>query len=242
MITANLQPRSLVELEPTVEPPQALPDRVYGVLKYRILTCVLPPGQRLNEQEIADELNVSRTPLREALNRLAQENLLARTPFRGYAVTAVTAEDIRNLCEVRLTLETAAAGLAAERATEAELGRLAQYVELRYTPGDRQTYAEYLKANSIFHRELARAGHNVRLESMVMAVLDELQRPLYLGLDVGLDAGSATEEHVVLVQAIKDRDPERARRLQAEQITRAGDRMIAAIGSATVEALGAGFG
>ncbi len=224
--------RMLLELSPALAPPEALPDRVYGILKYRILTCVLAPGQRLNEKEIAEMLDVSRTPLREALNRLAQENLLARTPYRGYVVAPVTAEDIRNLCEVRLILETETAGLAAERATPDELAQLAQCVHLRYTPGNRETYAEYLRANSIFHRELARAAHNDRLESMVMAVLDELQRPLYLGLDAGPDAESATAEHVVLVEAVKDRDTARARRLQAEQITRAGERIVSAIDSA----------
>ena len=149
----NQQP-SLVELNATIEPPQALPDRVYSVLKYRILTCTMVPGQRLNEKEIANELKVSRTPLREALNRLSQENLLVRTPYCGYAVSVVTEDDIRDLCESRLILETATAGLAAERATPVELERMTQLVELRYTPGDRVTYARYLKANSIFHREL----------------------------------------------------------------------------------------
>jgi DNA-binding GntR family transcriptional regulator len=139
------------------------------------------------------------------------------------------------LCETRLILETATAGLAAERATAIELERMMQLVELRYTPGDRVTYAEYLKANSIFHRELARASHNTRLESMVMAVLDELQRPLYLGLDVGLDTENATREHVLLVEAIESRDPARARLLQSEQLTRAGERMIAAMRAHSLE-------
>jgi GntR family transcriptional regulator, rspAB operon transcriptional repressor len=226
---------SLIELNATIEPPQALPDRVYGVLKYRILTCELVPGQRLNEKEIAEELKVSRTPLREALNRLAQENLLVRTPYCGYAVSLITEDDIRELCELRLILETATAGLAAERATPEELERMARSVELQYTPGDRETYAQYLKANSIFHGELARASHNSRLESMVTAVLDELQRPLYLGLDVGLDAKDATREHVVLVEAIKSRDPARARRLHSEQITGASERMIAAMRARSLE-------
>lgn len=227
-MSTNRQP-PLVELSATVGPPQALPDRVYGVLKYRILTCEILPGQRLNEQEIATELKVSRTPLREALNRLSQENLLTRIPYCGYAVTLVTEEDIRDLCESRLILETAASELAAARATPAEVEHMTQLVELRYVPGDRGTYAQYLNANSMFHRELARASHNRRLESMVMAVLDELQRPLYLGLDVGLDAESATREHVLLVEAIKGRDPARARQLQAEQIAKASDRMIVAM-------------
>ena len=83
-----------------------------------------------------------------------------------------------------------------------------QYQTLKYVPGDRDTYADYLNANSLFHRQLARASHNDRLEAMVMSVLDELQRPLYLGLDVGLDAEGATREHVLLVGAVRDRDPE----------------------------------
>jgi DNA-binding GntR family transcriptional regulator len=183
MIRSIAGRRPLVEPKPAVEPPEALPDRVSSVLKYPVLTRALAPGQRLKEKAIADELAVSRTPLREALNRLAQENLLARTPYRGYAVAPVTVEDIQNLCVLRVILETAAAGLAAERATPEELKRLAGCVDLRYTPGDRETYSAYLTANSIFDRELARASHNDRLESMVMPVLDELQRPLYLGLD-----------------------------------------------------------
>src|SRR5882672_7125431 len=190
------RPQTLAELSPTIEPVQALPDRVYGVLKYRILTCTLTPGQRLNEKDLAEELRVSRTPLREALNRLTQENLLARTPYRGFAIAPVVAGDIRNLCELRLILESEAAALAAERATAEEIEQLVRYQTLKYTPGDRGTYEGYLRANSIFHRELARASHNDRLESMVMGVLDELQRPLYLGLDVGLDAEGATQEHV----------------------------------------------
>ena len=141
---------SLVELSATIEPPQALPDRVYNILKYRILTCELAPGQRLNEKEVASELKVSRTPLREALNRLSQENLLARTPYCGYAVSLVTEDDIRNLCETRLILETATAGLAAERATPVELERMMQIVELRYTPGDRATYAAVPQGQQYF--------------------------------------------------------------------------------------------
>jgi GntR family transcriptional regulator, rspAB operon transcriptional repressor len=110
---------------------------------------------------------------------------------------------------------------------------LLRLAQLEYIPGNRATYAEYLKANSIFHGELARASHNNRLESMVTGVLDELQRPLYLGLDVGLDANSATEEHMALVQAIKDRDVDGAQKLQKEQITRAAERMADAMRSYT---------
>lgn len=210
-------------------PSVALPDRVYELLKRRILTCTLPPGQRLNEKEIAEEFKVSRTPLREALNRLGQERLLVRTPYAGYVVAPITEAYVRELCELRAILEVETAGLAAERASAEELQRIEAAVTLHYRPGDRATYKAYLESNLVFHKELALASHNSRLVEMVMSVLNELQRPLYLGLDVGLDAEAATEEHVVLFAAIKARKPAQAREIHRRQIISAGARMLKAM-------------
>lgn len=88
--------------------PVSRPDHIYGILKYRILTCALRPGERLVEKPLTEELQTSRTPLREALNRLAQEDLVILTPYRGYAVSPLTVKDIRELCELRLILESEA--------------------------------------------------------------------------------------------------------------------------------------
>jgi DNA-binding GntR family transcriptional regulator len=207
----------------------ALPDRVYELLQRRILTCALLPGQRLNEKEIAEEFRVSRTPLREALNRLGQERLLLRTPYAGYIVAPITEAGVRELCELRAILEVETAGLAAQRATPEELLRIEAAVELPYQPGDRATYANYLENNIVFHKEIARASHNTRLEEMVTSVLNELQRPLYLGLDMGLDSKAATREHIVLLAAIKAGKADRAREIHRKQITSAGKRMIKAL-------------
>jgi len=222
----------LIEPQPNESPlgaSSSLPDRVYELLKRRILTCVLLPGQRLNEKEIAEELKVSRTPLREALNRLGQEGLLVRTPYAGYVVSSVNESGVLDLCELRMILEVETAGLAAERATSDDLLRMERAAELHYKPGDRKTYGDYLDSNLVFHRELARASHNNRLLEKVMAVLNELQRPLYLGLDVGLDAKAATQEHIVLLAAIKARKPDRAREIHRKQIMAAGKRMLKGI-------------
>lgn len=210
-------------------PQAALPDRVYELLKRRILTCVLPPGQRLNEKEIAEELRVSRTPLREALNRLGQERLIVRTPYAGYIVAPITEATVHELCELRAMLEAESAALAAERAAPEELQRIQAAIELHYRPGDRATYEAYLDSNLVFHKEVARASHNNRLLEMVMTVLNELQRPLYLGLDIGLDAKAATQEHVVLFAAIKAGKADRAREIHRKQIVSAGDRMLKAM-------------
>jgi GntR family transcriptional regulator, rspAB operon transcriptional repressor len=209
----------------------ALPDRVYGLLKQRIIRCVLAPGERLNEKEIADELRVSRTPLREALNRLGQERLVVRTPYAGYVVAPITEDGVRDLCELRLVLEVETAGLAAERATPQELRRMEAAAGLEYRPGDRETYGDYLASNLVFHLELARGSHNERLTGMVMGVLDELQRPLYLGLDVGLDSNAATAEHEELLAAVRAKEPERAREIHRRQLALAGERMVEAMRS-----------
>src|SRR2546430_1621519 len=92
---------SLVETAPAGAQPSALPDHVYAVLKQRILSCALRPGQRLVEQALCGELGVSRTPLREALNRLSHEDLVSFRPHAGYRVAGLPLEGFRNLVELR---------------------------------------------------------------------------------------------------------------------------------------------
>jgi DNA-binding GntR family transcriptional regulator len=228
-LTLISRPQSLIELRPSDAPPSALADRAYAFLKQHILTCKIPPGERLIEKELCEEIGISRTPLREALNRLGLEGLVSAVPYRGYDVAPLTLDDIRNMCELRYILESESAGLAAKRATLEEIEALASLAELRYTPGDRETYENYLRANSAFHQLLAHCSHNARLEAAVISLLDQLQRPLYLGLDLGLNAEEATAEHLAVLDAVRSRDSARAAQLMREQILDAEQRMIAAL-------------
>jgi len=214
---------ALAELEPIVTR-QALPDRIYAALKHRILTCRLLPGERLIEKDLCSEMNVSRTPLREALNRLGLEGLITLEPYKGYEVAPLGLEDIRNLSELRGIVESESAALAAQRATPDEIDALAGMVALRYRPGDRATYETYLRDNSAFHLALARCAHNDRLERVVASVIDQIQRPLYLSLDVGLDTNEATQEHELVVDAVRRRDSKSARKLMRDQVVEAGQR------------------
>ncbi len=227
--------RSLIDLQPDMPLAQGLPDRIHSALKHRILTCSLAPGQRLLEKDLSLELGVSRTPLREALNRLSLENLVFLTPYRGYAVTPVRVEDIRNLSELRLIVEAEASALAASRAAPDEVAELSILAPLDYRPGDRATYVKYLRANSAFHQALVRCSHNERLVSVAASVLDQIQRPLYLGLDAGLQSELATAEHHELVAAIRNRNSALARQLATEQIRRAEMRILAVVSAAHLD-------
>jgi DNA-binding GntR family transcriptional regulator len=223
---------SVVELEPEVSPPVALPDRIYGTLKHRILTCSMLPGQRIVEKDLCKEMQVSRTPLREAFNRLALEGLIVLSPYRGYAVSPVTVEGYQELCELRRIVEAGTAALAAERATEEDVNGLLSRAETRYTPGDRATYEGYLRANSVFHLALVRCTRNRQLEGIVMSALDRHQRPLYLGLDVGIDGRASTNEHLEIIDAVRNRQADRARQLMVDHIAKAEGRIVSALRAA----------
>jgi DNA-binding GntR family transcriptional regulator len=229
MIPSSDHARSLIELDPSVSPPAALPDRIHATLKHRILTCAMLPGSRIVEKELCAEMQVSRTPLREALNRLALEGLVTIAPYRGYAIARLTIGGFRELCEVRRILESEAAVLAAKRATDQDIRRLETLAELKYRREDRRTYETYLRANSAFHLALVKCTRNSRLEAMVMAALDQHQRPLYMGLGVGVDGKASTAEHHNIIDALKPRSSAKVRKVMLDHITRGEDRIAKAL-------------
>ena len=232
MIPVSAGASPLPEAEPALSKPAALPDRIYALLRHRILTCTMKTGEKIVEASLCEEMHVSRTPLREAFNRLAREGLIELTPFRGVAVAPVTVEGYRELCELRKIVEGGATALAAQRSTPESVERLLAVAETRYQVGDRTTYADYLRANSAFHLELVRSTGNAQLEGVVMAALDRHQRPLYLGLDVGIDAAASTAEHFAIVEAVRLGEPGRAAELMTTHIGRAEDRIATALRAA----------
>ena len=223
---------SLIELDPAVHAPAALPDRIYATLKHRILTCSMRPGERIVEKELCREMQLSRTPLREAFNRLALEGLIILSPYRGYSVAPVGVDSYKELCELRRIVEGGAAALAADMASPEDVARMMETAETRYTPGDRESYLGYLRKNSSFHLSLVRTTRNRQLESIVMSALDRHQRPLYLGLDVGIDGAASTEEHLEIAQAVSAHQPAKARKLMVNHIAKAEDRIVAALRAA----------
>jgi len=205
-------------------------DRAYYELKGRILTCGLTPGSRVDEKILSTEIGVPAEALRGACRRLQRERLVHAVDSRRYGVATFTLDDIRELTEVRRIVESRTAALAAEHARPDEIARLLILAELKYQPGERRTYLHYLAYNTAFHRQLAHASRNARLESAVVSVLEQIQRPLYLGLDVGLDSHEATSEHLEVIDAVRHKRPVLASRLMWDQITSAEKRMVEAFG------------
>ena len=228
---ARRTPFSRFESHPTRSSSVALADRAYDELKRRILTCRLAPGGTLKEKSLAVELGVTPECVREACRRLAGEHLVHQRESGPLTVTRFTLADIRELSELRRIVETKSAALAAERARHDQVARLLAAAELNYQPGERKTYENYLRTNSAFHRQLARTAQNGWLEAAVVSILEQIQRPLYLGLDMGLDAEEATVEHLLIVDAVRRKRPALAARLMGKQILAAEERMIEAFGN-----------
>ena len=184
---------------------QSLADKAYQEIRRLIVSLELAPGALIDERELIERLEIGRTPVREALRRLAHERLVEVYPRRGMFVTGVDVRELARLSEVREVLEPEAARLAAERATEvdrAELGAL--LLELDVGGG------ELIDLDERIHRAVYRAAHNDLLEATLEQYYVLALRIWFLALDRVERLDEAVREHRELLEAIRDRDGERA--------------------------------
>lgn len=204
---------------------------IYDDLRSQIVNGELAPGTHLVEGALAKVFGVSRTPIREALSRLAYEGLLERHD-RAMRVRILKAEDILEIYEVRIALERAAARAAAERRTDLDLGRLRRTLEEMQALQPDETHRRPKLAHA-FHFALWRASHN----SMLVDTLEAVHLRV-----LGLSSTTLhyperwkifTDECVTLLDAVRDRDVELAGRVAAVQMTNARDFRVALYSSDT---------
>lgn len=144
-----------------------LAQRAYIDLKELIVTLALPPGATIREADLQERLDVGRTPLREALHRLALDGMLHIYPRRAIVVANLGMSEVRQVFEVRLALETSAAALAAERATSAEIAALeALGAELSTSRSDVDV-TTFLKTDQALHRAIAAYAQNALLAGYI---------------------------------------------------------------------------
>lgn len=153
-----------------------LRDVVFNTLRQGILTGVLAPGERLMEIHLAERLGVSRTPIREAIRMLELEGLVTMIPRKGAEVSRISKQDIRDVLEVRLVLDSLATKLACKRITQEQIRELkaaADDFEQATTTGDVTVIA---KADVRFHDVILAASHNKRLVQMVNNLAERIYR------------------------------------------------------------------
>lgn len=203
--------------------------RVYRILKEQILSCQLAPGSSLVEGRLAETLEVSKTPIREALAMLVHEGFVEVLPRQGYRVTDLTLADVQEIFYLRLLLEPAAAALAAERATPDQLQALRALAEETVEVGAEDGFAAFVAQNREFHIRLAEASGNTRLASTLRHLLEEIQRLYLSGLDLRASIDDQRGEHHDLVAALLKGNHHLAHDIAVRQIESSRERVMGAL-------------
>lgn len=202
---------------------------VYESLRDAIVNQVLKPGERLMETDLADEMGVSRTPVREAIRRLELENYVVMIPRKGAYVAGLSIKDINDVFEIRGALESLAAGLAAQRATEEDIKEMESYLALEATHFDKSDLIKMIEEDTKFHETIFNASRNSRLLGIVKELREQVQRFRTTTLAVPGRMKFALDEHRAIVEAITNRDIEGAQKAARDHIESAEAALLEVI-------------
>lgn len=183
--------------------------RAYELVWEKITTLEMPPGAPINEQQLAQELDMGQVPVREALRLLAHENLVVVTPRHGLYVAGVNVSDLEQISEMRLPLETLCASLAAQRATPDDLVILEALRQEQANAPAEDTHRLF-DLDHKFHQAIAHAARNKYLAQTLDRLFGLSRRLWYLVLPHLGYLPASVEEHLELVEAIRAGDADRA--------------------------------
>ena len=198
---------------------KSLSQQAYEALRHQIIALKLEPGQVIDEQLLKEELGVGRTPIREALQRLAQENLVTIIPRRGMFVAEIGLTDLQRLFEMRLALESLAARLAAERGQESHWTAMDQLLdEVRnLNPASNERFSEL---DEVFHQMIWVAADNRFLQDSLTMLYALNLRLWYFALaQMGSMAGTI-QEHECILDALRRRNADEAAALLEQHMHR----------------------
>lgn len=196
-------------------------DRVTDVLREAILSGAIPASSWLREEELAEELGVSRTPVREALRRLAIEELVVKTANQGTVVAPMTMEDLLAVYVVRERLEGIAARLAASRATPELVEGLQELQRRMEEAAAQRATSDLARLNIEFHRLIRRAAGNRYLDRFLLQVEHAVRRFPQSTFAVPSRADAALAEHQAIIEAIAAGDAPLAEQRAIEHMRQA---------------------
>jgi len=206
---------------------ETLSEKVYKAFKRDIIHGVYQPGEPLTEKVLAKRYKGSRTPVRESALRLQQERLLRIVPNRGYFVSQITLQELNEIYEYRIAVECAAAELAAMKGGDAELlARLIELAESSYRTDSRESYVQFIEADTSFHLGIARLSRNQMLVRAVNEARSQMERIMYAAIDIHYYGEVPAREHQEIVKAIQEHNPELARKRMYDHISQSKDKVL----------------
>ncbi len=194
-----------------IKNPRPLREIVYEELKKQILEGKIDPGTRMMEVEMAEEMGVSRTPIREAIRKLEKEGLVIIEPRRGIYVSQISAKDMVEILEVRQNMEGLAASYAAIRMSDEAKEILKETAEAYNKAVQEENMEDMIKYDTRFHHLIVEGSDNKILLNMVEQLQELVLRFRYLYYDSFKRAEQMPAEHTMILKAILEKDTEKAR-------------------------------
>ena len=190
-----------------LEQPPTIREEVFKYLRHKILAGEIKPDERLIEARLAEEIGTSRTPVREALHKLEMENLIQSIPRVGYVVREITEEELDEILQIRLALESLSAKWAALKIRTEDLDRLDEIIELTDKSIEAGDMDAVIELDGEFHDIISKSSRSRRLEEMSQTLRDHMLRLRLKGLGVPEIAIRSNQGHRKIVEALKKKDP-----------------------------------
>ena len=208
---------------------------IFSELRDGIMSCSLAPGSEMSENELARRFGVSKTPIRDALQKLEFEGLVEITARQGHRVTQISVSDAQDILELRKILE-----VGAVRKIAAEAGNRALSDLDRFRDADMSSLAEFARYNHTFHRHLCELSGNRRLLDAMRRLMDNYDRICVVSLSMRRTEAeamvAALVDHNKLIDALQVRDGSAAARLAAKHIERSRTQVLRGLSNTAVVA------
>ena len=192
-------------------PPASQRDLAYEAIKRRIIDLTYKPGSYLNEAMIGDDLEFGKTPVRQAIDQLRLEGMLDVMPRKGLIVRPISYEEIRQIADVRLVLESYCAELAAERISAKEIQELEDVLVDAKTAAAAHDTALLMELDRRFHNLISAAANNPVLGSQLSGLHDRSLRFWFITLSKPKHVSQILKEHREIVESLKAHDSQRAK-------------------------------
>ncbi|MGV6876749.1 GntR family transcriptional regulator [Pseudochelatococcus sp. B33] len=193
-------------------------NRIFEAVRSEILSCAIMPGVELSESELARRFGVSKSPVRDAMQKLEFEGLVEIAPRRGHRVRPISVQDAEDILELRIILESASMRKIAQTADDMELSDLD-----RFRQADMSSIQAFTYYNREFHHSLSVLSRNLRLEEEVRRVMELYDRLCVISLSALSRSGSFKEplsDHVAIIDALQARNGAQAASILRKHVAR----------------------
>ncbi|MFQ5441725.1 MAG: GntR family transcriptional regulator [Thermodesulfobacteriota bacterium] len=213
-------------LDYPVEKPLTLRERIVEFIKDAVISGRLKPGERVPEQEIAENFGISRTPIREAFRQLESEGFITVVPRKGAVVSPITDKDVREFYAIKSLLEGYAACMACAKFTQRDIARLETLNTGMAICAEKNDFKAFFRLDNQFHETFLRACGNEKLSSLVHNLVQQFERFRVTALSLPGRMKESVTQHEEIVNAFKNGDGEVVERLVRANADKGRDVLV----------------